>query len=291
MQSIMLMSVDPSSLLGCFVWLHRQPRFMAVCITKMIQSIQACWGLWPVDSIIFLDTWGRSLFFRPECFLWSWLLFDCKHCQYRKSIFKPSYSTHPAVKKSPEEMRGKPRLWVSLNLCIRDVLIIDLLSPFGHFCVNFYLFFDPRATVLLGLTSLAYEGQVWINLWSLEKRPYPDWPTLLFDIHGCLINTFSEENYLKGTWSNLLWYSRRLILKCMISLYQISCERKSECPSSNQLNEYFAAITWHSLLVSTGWVTKILFKPLHCSRRLFYKENQEHSESYQIPHNCFLAAH
>lgn len=76
---------------------------------RWCKASQAYWWMWPVEYIIFLDTWGRSLFFRPGRFLWSWVFFDCKRrSQYRKSILKPSYPTHPAVKKSPEEMRENP---------------------------------------------------------------------------------------------------------------------------------------------------------------------------------------
>lgn len=91
--------------------------------------------------------------------------------------------------------------------------------------------------MLLGLTSLAYVGQVWISLWSLEKGPYPDWLLalssllLIFMDVWSMNQTISEENYLEGTWSNLLSYFRRLALKCMISLYQISYERKKELMS------------------------------------------------------------
>lgn len=76
---------------------------------RRCKASQAYWWMCLTDYTVFLDTWGRSLFFGLEHSLWSWIIFDCKHrSQYRKSILKPSFPAHPAAKKSPEEMRKNP---------------------------------------------------------------------------------------------------------------------------------------------------------------------------------------
>lgn len=84
------------------VWINDSFVSPGQCIAS-----QAYRWMWPTEYTTFLGTW-RSLFFKPECSLWSWILCDCKHWrQYRKSILKPSYPSS-SCQNSPEEMRENP---------------------------------------------------------------------------------------------------------------------------------------------------------------------------------------